>query len=545
MAIPSTTVYICSGVRLNNSYEHTIRFNGFNAQREYFSSKVVKTLNNYVYLRKSWDMRVKATMDEALHWNYLYFSNPGFEWYEHWYYFITDVEYENDNTVILKLELDVMQTYHFRYDLTPCFVEREHVYQDNFGANTVEESLDVGDYIVNSVETATFTDWAVLLLSTVNLMTTGDDGRYPATAGTRFNNVFSGLAVYACPMSNASLLGDFFKLLDSKGQSDAIVGMWMYPQDLLTLDSTSSWSDNMMFKKLTHCERHYLDISANNKLDGYTPKNAKTRQYPYNFMYLTNNNGGAAVYKYEYFGDPSAIKLAMLGVISPEGIAVAYPLNYKGASHNYDEKLTLTGFPTCSWNSDVYKLWLAQTQNQRDTSMFLNGLTVAGGAVATVAGLATGSLPVAAAGAGSMIHAGSAIAQAVAQKNDKAIAPPQAHGAQSGSLNMAAGEQQFTVYKKSVDAAHAKIIDDYFSTYGYACKRVKTPEIWTRKTWNYIKTIGCNVKAKRYNRDDQSYIESSICTADLNKINAIFDKGITFWHDPEKLGDYTQDNSSR
>lgn len=539
MAIPSTTIYLCRGVRLNNKYEHTYHFNSIGEQQSFFDGKVVKQLSNYVYQRKSWDMRVRASMAEAKEWSYLFFTNPG-EWRRS-YYFITDIEYENDNTVILKLELDVMQTYFQRYQLRPCFVEREHAADDTLGANTVEESLEIGDYVSHWTSSTSYTSWCVLILTSVALDKSTDN--FPATYGSTFNGNYSALAVYAVDMSESSFIADVLIELSKAGKSDAILSMWMYPKDLLTLKEGQTWSEGVMFKQLADCEMHKWELMNSSFVDGYIPKNNKVRQYPYNFIYITNNNGGAAVYKYEYFGDPNDIAFNTFGVISPEAIACLYPLNYKGTSHNYDEKLTLTGFPTCAWSSDTYKLWLAQTQNQRDTAMVLNGLTVAGGAATTIAGLATQQYWLAAGGVGTMISGGSAIAESLAQKADKSIAPPQAHGSQSGGLNMVAGDQEFTFYRKSVDKYHAKMIDDYFTMYGYACKQVKTPNITSRERWNYVKTIGSNVLPVEWDEAELNQIESAICVNDLNTINRIFDNGITFWHDPENLGDYSLKNS--
>lgn len=538
MAIPSSTIYICSGVRLNNSYDHTIYFQNESAQRSYFASKIVKQFENYVYLRKSWDLRVNATMAEAFNWNYLYFRNPGYSPSRYFYYFINDIEFENDNTVILKLELDVMQTYHFDYKLQPCFVEREHVNDDSLGVNTVSESLDVGDLMVNASVSSSYTDWCIMIQTTVDLGTTG----YPPMLSSRFNGIFSGLVVYAVEMKNWQAVGETFRFLADAGKSEAINAMWMYPKDLLTLESGESWDSATVFKKLTGCQMHAWSTSMPAKLNGYTPKNNKVRQYPFSFMYVTDNNGSAAVYKYEYFGDSSDMVFNTFGLISPEGVAALYPLNYKGVTHNYDEKIVMSGFPSCAWNSDVYRLWLAQTQNQRSTTNMINGLTIAGGAVMAVGGAMTGNVGLVAAGAGSMIHAGSAIAQNVAQKEDKSIMPPQASGTQSGGLNMVAGEQEFTIYHKSVDAYHAKMIDDYFSMFGYACKQVKIPNVTGRETWNYVKTIGSNIKPAYLKAVDDRTVGMSFCTADINKINSIFDKGITFWHVPDSIGDYSLSN---
>ena len=36
-------------------------------------------------------------------------------------------------------------------------------------------------------------------------------------------------------------------------------------------------------------------------LDGYAPRNNKLLSYPYNFLYVTNNQGNSAIYRWEFF----------------------------------------------------------------------------------------------------------------------------------------------------------------------------------------------------------------------------------------------------
>ena len=77
---------------------------------------------------------------------------------------------------------------------------------------------------------------------------------------------------------------------------------------------------------------------------------------------------------------------------------------------------------------------------------------------------------------------------------------------------------------------YAKIIDDFFSRYGYKVSALKTPSITTRKNWNYIQTVGATIPAEM-----PAEVESKICS--------ILDRGITFWHHPETMLDYSKDNT--
>ena len=203
-----------------------------------------------------------------------------------------------------------------------------------------------------------------------------------------------------------------------------------------------------------------------------------------------------------------------------------YPLNYNGEQHAYEHGLTLGSFPTCAWNQDVYKLWLAQNQNQQDLSMALSVLSVAGGIAGAVA---TG-------GAGAMLGLGGAvsgaqnIASILAQRRDMAIQPPQSKGQSSTSINTVAGFQTFTLKTKTLTKEMARIIDDFFTMYGYKINRVQKPNLKARPAFTYIKTVDC-------------HIDTNICAEDAVKIESLFDKGITFWVDGDKVADYTQNNA--
>jgi hypothetical protein len=62
-----------------------------------------------------------------------------------------------------------------------------------------------------------------------------------------------------------------------------------------------------------------------------------------------------------------------------------------------------------------------------------------------------------------------------------------------------------------------KILGDFFGKYGYKCMEVKTPNLRSRYYYNYIKTVGCNIKGDFDNND-------------LATLKSIFDNGITIWH---------------
>ena len=527
MSTPQSKIFICSGVPLNNRYEHTIFFGSVTAQQQYFAAKVVRTLAAYSYLRKTWPLKVEATLEETNTWTYLLLSNP----YDQnrtekfYYYFINSVEYVNDHTVELQLELDVMQTYMFDYELLPCFVERQHTPTDEPGEHTVEEGLDVGEYIINGEETLPLSELCIMVMSTYDLEQTNAD-QTRKFAGGITDGCFTGLNINAVKYSDWAKLALKLNELDGAGKSDGIVSMWMYPKNMIKLSDGADWSEDTTFHLVGTVEPMFTETARPSTVNGYTPKNNKLLGYPYSFMYATNNLGEAATFRYERFGDPTACILRTIGAVGAGGGIRTYALNYNGEQHAYEHGVSLMDWPTCAWNQDVYKLWLAQNQNQHSLSMLTSGIKVVGGLAATLFSGGVG----AAAGLGAAATGGMEIANHLAQKADRAIQPPEAKGVTSASINVACTFQSIDVKRKSITREYAEIIDNYFTMYGYKINRVQAPERNARKAFTYVKTIGCHIK-------------SNLCNEDTVKIESVYDSGITFWRDGDRMCDYTQDNS--
>lgn len=540
MSTPQSIIYICSGVRLDSRYRNSIYFDSKTAQESYFAGKVVKTFSAYSYLRKKWSIKVEATMEQAKSWNYLFFQNGANG--KLWYYFINQIEYINDNTVELSLEMDVIQTYLFDFNLLPCFVERNHTTSDGIGEHTVEEGLDVGELTVNGQNTIDPGNLCIMVMSTINPNATTEETAIPALP-YMYNRVFSGVKIWAVNPSKWASWGNQLDTLNTMGKSEAIVAMWMYPMQLVKLGGGATWSTDDIALPVesavsqTDATIVYSIPKQQTTIDGYTPKNNKLFCYPYNFAWVTNNNGAHAVYRYERF-DNDTMAFVLSGSLAPDGGLHMTPKNYDGLLNNYGAGMNLTGFPTCAWDSDIYKLWLAQNQGQNAVSYLTAGLKIVGGVGAAIASGAmaatgVGAVPgVAGAGAGiaTAISGAQQIAGLLAQNHDKEIVPPQANGALSSSVNITNNQHGFTFYFKSVTAEVARILDNYFTMYGYRINRVQVPSINARPNFTYVKTVGCN-------------IQGNMCNEDIVAIETIFDNGITFWKKGDAIGNYSLDNS--
>lgn len=521
MSTPMSTIKICSGVMLNNTYQHTIWFEDSLAQMQYFEGKVVKTFSSYSYLRKKWSIKVDATPEQAQSWTYLFFrnSNNG----KVYFYFINSIEYINENTVELSLELDVMQTYAFDYTLARSFVEREHSASDEVGEHTLDEGLELGELVTTSKINMDMQEMVLLFLGSGYPI--GESGGLAGQTHSVLNGVYSGLSVYAVRKEDWSSFA--LDLATNATFNDSIVTMWMYPKKLITI--YGEWErevDSIYYEVTGASVMTDTQFKRLGTVDGYIPTNKKLLTYPFNMMYVSNNAGGVATYRYERFDNPEQCSLRVCGAVTPEGATKLFPVAYNRQTINYEEGLMGASYPTCAWNQDVYKLWLAQNQNQHALALGSAGAQILAGVGMAVMTGGMGAM----AGAGVAYNGFNSVMSILAQKADMQLQPPQSKGNYSSSVNVVSEHQTFTVMNKCVSAYNARVIDQFFTLYGYKCNLVKIPNTHVRDQFTYTKTVGCNVYG-------------NLCMEDIEKIKSIFDQGITFWVNGDFIGNYALSNN--
>lgn len=513
---PNTVIKILKDCPLDNSYDHTIFFTSASAQFSFFNEHTKYTLDKQSYQRvKRGYMRVSIQAENLYDCNYLMFQNTSFgtKWF---YAFIKSVEYVNNVTSEIEFEIDVMQTWFFDYTFKKSFVEREHAIDDTIGANTVPERVELGDYISDGVDgTEMLGNKSIVVAATFQYFP--ESNEIVDMPGTMYGGVYSGLCYNAFPTTETgeANVTKLIQKASEAGKDNGIVAIFMIPTSMLT-DSKGSG------KKYT------ISKSKNiNSLGSYTPRNNKLYTYPYNFLYVTNIQGNSAAYPYEYFSG-STCEFVLGGDCSPNPSCILYPLNYKGAQANIDEKLTLSGWPQCAYNTDAYKAWLAQNS----ASLATGGITSVMSAGVGVAGALVMSNPVTAGIAIGMtaVSLFTKIANTVATVHEHSIMPRQAHGSTGSTTMEALGLLDFAFMHKHIKPEYAEIIDGYFDMYGYATNRVKIPNRNGRPHWNYVKVLG-------------AVLVGSVPADDMKLITNIYEKGITFWNNGYDVGNYSLDNS--
>ena len=508
--IPNTAIRLIKNCPLDPNYENTIYFSSLAAQTTYFTSTLSGLLfnaNSYQRVNKG-TLRVAVNAETIYNYNYLAFQNTSFG--SRWFYaFIRKIEYVNNVTSEITYELDVLQTWHFSYELEQCFVEREHSVTDAIGDNLVPEKLETGEYIVDKYSEPDCLDpasWDIVLFCTIDDQYNPVDAYWNLYMGSglfpkTFPNTVAGVTSMATWMSN----------IPAAMQGKAVVSATLMPHFMTTASQVGSWSD--------------APVTTMMRSDGTAVRNKKCLTYPYNFLYVTNFQGKYGVYRYEFFHNKLACTFEFYGRVTPDPVFIAVPSAYKldlpetfANNNNYDEMIELSGFPQIPFNTDAFQAWLAQSAS----SIAINGMSF-------VAGMVSGNVPVAAAAATGLAH--QAVEGAIAS-----AMPPQSRGGVAGSGKFSTGKLTLGFMNKHITPEFATIIDDYFSMYGYACKQVKTPNRTARPEWNYVKTIGCKIKG----------IESAtggLPAEDADKIESIYNAGVRFWTNPAHIGDYTQNNA--
>ena len=189
-------------------------------------------------------------------------------------------------------------------------------------------------------------------------------------------------------------------------------------------------------------------------------------------------------------------------------------------NNGYDEEEGLIAgkFPFMNWSTQAYNDWLSRNALNLTGQFFVGGIQ-------TAVGISTGNVE------GTVNGLINTLGVAKQMYEHKMI-PDSSRGNINGAdINTASDQNGFYFYKKSINNEFARIIDDFFTKYGYKVNRLKTPNIFGRSFYNYVKTIDSIVEG---NDIPEKY---------LNEYRKMLDNGITFWHSTTNFLDYNVNNT--
>ena len=209
-----------------------------------------------------------------------------------------------------------------------------------------------------------------------------------------------------------------------------------------------------------------------------------------------------------------------VGCVSIGYSAKLRPKNYKGVEFNDDEGLSLAKYPTCSWSTDSYTNWLTQNAVNLQFDGVKNILT-------TGAQLLTGDV------LGATATVASSIVGKIGKFRQAEMLPHTAKGnANVGDVSFAQRLYKFKRMHMRPKLENLRIIDDYFTRFGYKIDRVKNANLTGRNTFNYVE-IGSS----------ETIGYGTLPSEAMETINNAFRKGVTIWHNHANIGNYNLDNS--
>lgn len=518
MKILNSEIYLVKGIKLDRNYVNVLSYSE-EQMLELCKENQVAHANNFSFIRPQNSIYVNFSYEDCLKSNYIAFQNPDYS--NKWFFaFIDEVIYKGERNTEITYKIDSWSTWFNYWQKQPCFISRQHVNDDTIGLHTVPENLDVGEMVLGNwnIYNGLAENYYFCLMSTYDIITNDDFVGVEQINGNLF-----GYIVYIFEANGVSLvsLEKVLEEINKAGKIESVLALFVCPVELIdsigkrklnTYDGTyvldtSQILSNDSIENAIHID---FDIQKPYSFSDYQPKNNKCYVYPYNYLLVTNNIGNQIIYKYEdFYENPIHFDIQIALSIGCSGRLV--PRNYKKVDYNTDETIPLAKYPTCSWSTDAFTNWLTQNAVNIGTQLVSTGVGVATGNIPTVAGN---------------------IASLIGQFYQASLMPSIEGGQNTGDVNYSAKTNTFNFYNYHCKPEYMKIIDDYFTRFGYKINKIETPNIVGRENWNYVE-IGQN----------ECIGYGTVPTIFMDEINNACRKGVTIWHNHANIGNYNLDNS--
>lgn len=555
---PNTSIEIMQDVPLESSQVHQIYFTSKDKRDEYFNSKVIYTVPNTMYQRaNSGSVKVQLPIGNLIKCNYMRFKNTSFE-NRYIYCFITDVDYISNEVTLVRYEIDYVQTMSFwssnntMFNFNECIIEREHTVSDELFEHLIPEGINP------QLEVGRITNQFFLIkirICVTYFYTSGNIGVDDHTndilalgferrgvIGGDINAMFfkdysfSGLNSNQLVSVSNNILSDITALL-SYGANITYASYIISPES--TVPTLAKAYDYTL--DVTEPPLNFLIANVKNK---------KLYSSEFHSFLYTTTDGNSAYYKPELLVNTSGGKQRILGqyvYYSGATSTITFYPNYDkgtyvfGGGGNFHGKanqskalsLSLTAVPNIS--TDTFAEWYGTESTAQHTKAIFS--LIADG-INTLANVASSSntnkignfLQGSAHALGNQIASGvktigsykANIQQAASAQDNTRLA--------SGNLESVVTDRVgFIMYEMTPNIEIIKEIDNYFTMYGYQVNRVAKPTLNNRPQFTYVQTENCT-------------IDESVPNNFKSNVEKLFDRGITFWKNPENIGNYSLDN---
>lgn len=517
MALLNSKIMICKNIKLDEKYVNVLNYNEEQMLNLCNSNRVAYS-DSYSFIKDDESILVNFSYSDCLQSNYIAFQNPNYS--NKWFFgFIDEVIYKGDSCTEIKFKIDSWATWYGNWNVSDCFVVREHVNDDSVGIHTVPEEFELGEYITqSSTQVNVFNNFVPCMAVSELLTGSRVSGPYYTLNFNVYGGVFSGFAYLIS--DSIKHFSDLIVQYDKAGKGTAIKNVFMIP-DVYTLNAemevlTTTSGDEFRFAMLDSGSSvstfDFLGVDKPSTVGSYTPKNKKLLTYPYCYLCFDNNSGNAIELHYEDFST-NKCAFSCESSLCAGGSVKFSPVNYKGNSINRLYSLIGGKFPNCAWSSDEYINWLTQNSVNNSVSLFssffkmFNPKNIVGG-ITDIIGM-------------------------VGEYNRRETIPPTVQGnVNGGDINFVLKLYNPILYQNCIKPEYAKIIDEMFDRRGYKVNLTKKPNITGRKYWNYIQ-VG----------PKESIAFGNVPKKFMEEINTIAQNGTTIWHDHANIGNFSLNNT--
>jgi hypothetical protein len=543
MATLHSEIILCRNIKLDKNYINVLSYST-EQMLDLCRRNAIATASDYSFIRQhNNNIFTGFTYEQCLQANYIAFQNKDYS--NKWFFaFIDEVNYSGEMNTEIRYTIDAWSTFFDDWQKQPCYITRQHVNDDSIGANLIDENLNVGEVeAINVVKDDSLDNTYGYYIVVGSTWDIGDNSNpsKQIVGSSLYNGLISAEKLFVIPASLGSTIVDAVKNLQlfifqsaEDGHLADIRNVYIVPNFCI------SPADLQLHEKTTG-EYTCTYYTLNNGVDipssklqatcttnyrGYKPKNNKCFIYPYHYLFVTNNNGNNNIYKYENFSNFFSPEFQINLIMMPGCSGRVIPQNYKGISDNIDESLPLAKYPICEWNCDAYINWLSANAVNIPNQIigFTNNLSSQfqnGGIDSTAGSIAS-----------NIINVAGNIANIIGQFYSASLLPSIQGGNNTGDVNFVSNANNVLIYEYKVKDQFLKVIDDYFTRFGYKINDITMPNIIGRRNWNYIEipsseSIGYGTVPSQY----------------MEEINNACRKGVTIWHNHDNLGNFNLDNS--
>ena len=447
--------------------------------------------------------------------------------FQQWVGLIDSVEWKNPGCYFVYFHIDWYTSMlgSVDYEETYAYIEREHVVKDWNGTNPEFSNMGVDEGFATNPDTPVncetvdfhFDAQKLLIYSPYN-----EDGK-PNFTGTMEKGMYS--AMFQHVMSPAEANAYLQKIADSQtADLNNIVSICSLPDE---------FENGKTEKKTFPCP---WNKHVSNVLDF---RNSKCWSGEFCQIVIMSGTGEKMTINPQWFGSNATDFDTELNYFynNGEGGCTLTAVN-KNQSYNFkaynDFTIAVRGLPQSQWVGNAYAQW--KSANMRGYAVQQVGKlvqTLAGAGSAIDSYSDNGDLELTGERRTIVSTAGKLAVQAGSVM--RTIGNARTSGTALGGMNAldinttaALEKYGFQIVYYLCQNYIMSSVDDFFDRYGYKVNRLKKLNRKARPRWTYIKTHEVYIRSDTgLNQPARAYIQT------------ILNQGVTFWMDPEHIGDYS------